>query len=120
MDAGEWDLKVLFFRASLYFDLPACLAGVSKKRGARTKAAKMTNQELTINVRLFATLAAHMPKEAAQYPIQRGITVTHLLEQLGVPAADAKLIFIDSVKGGLDSRLYGGERVGIFPPVGGG
>jgi sulfur-carrier protein len=46
--------------------------------------------------------------------------VNRLLEQLGVPVSDVKLIFINSLKGSLDSRLYGGERVGIFPPVGGG
>ena len=42
------------------------------------------------------------------------------MKQLGVPEADIKLIFIDGVKGDLTSSLHGGERVGIFPPVGGG
>jgi molybdopterin converting factor small subunit len=32
----------------------------------------------------------------------------------------AKLIFINGKKENLESRLYGGERVAIFPPVGGG
>ena len=31
-----------------------------------------------------------------------------------------KLIFINSKKGALSSTLQGGERIGIFPPIGGG
>jgi sulfur-carrier protein len=43
-----------------------------------------------------------------------------LLAKIQVPPADVKLIFINGVRGRLESRLHGGERVGIFPPVGGG
>jgi len=48
------------------------------------------------------------------------MTVRDLLTQLDLPAEKAKLIFIDGTKAELSSRLEGGERVGIFPPVGGG
>ncbi|MGD8660600.1 MAG: hypothetical protein PVH37_11740 [Desulfobacterales bacterium] len=44
----------------------------------------------------------------------------NLLEELNVPQEKARLIFIDGVKADLSSTLEGGERVGIFPPVGGG
>jgi molybdopterin converting factor small subunit len=54
------------------------------------------------------------------YPINPGITVGSLLEQLKIPPKKAKLIFIDGIKANLTSTLNGGERVGIFPPVGGG
>jgi molybdopterin converting factor small subunit len=37
-----------------------------------------------------------------------------------MPREKAKLIFINGVKAELTSTLEGGERVGIFPPVGGG
>jgi len=76
--------------------------------------------EITIELRLFANLAVHMPANPTRYPIQSGTTVARLMDQLGVPAAEAKLIFINGVKGYRDSTLKGGERVGIFPPVGGG
>jgi molybdopterin converting factor small subunit len=43
-----------------------------------------------------------------------------LLQQLDLPENKAKLIFIDGVKAELATVLEGGERIGIFPPVGGG
>jgi molybdopterin converting factor small subunit len=49
-----------------------------------------------------------------------GTKIRDLLEQLNVSEDDIKLIFINGKKGDLTSTLYGGERVGIFPPVGGG
>lgn len=73
-----------------------------------------------ISIKLFATLSKYMPASADQYPVLPGTTVRNLLKGLGVPENDVKLIFINGVKKGLPSTLHGGERVGIFPPVGGG
>ena len=50
----------------------------------------------------------------------REAIIREVSEELGVPVEKAKLIFIDSVRKSLDASLNGGERVGIFPPVGGG
>lgn len=73
-----------------------------------------------ISIRLFATLNRYMPDTADNYPVRPGTTVRDLIDQLGVPLTEVKLIFVDGVKGDLASALNGGERVGIFPPVGGG
>jgi len=73
-----------------------------------------------IDLKLFATLAAHAPDDAAQYPIVSGITVAQLIESLKIPPAAAKLIFVNGIRVDLGTQLKGGERVGIFPPVGGG
>ena len=73
-----------------------------------------------ITIKLFATLSQYTPSSSSNYPIEPGITIRNLLQRLGVPENEIKLIFIDGVKGNLTSRLQGGERVGIFPPVGGG
>ena len=73
-----------------------------------------------ITLKLFATLSRFTPAAAENYPVEPGTNIRHLIEQLGVSENDVKLIFIDGVKGDLKSPLYGGERVGIFPPVGGG
>ena len=43
-----------------------------------------------------------------------------LLEKLRVPLDQVKLIFVDSKKADMNMKLKGGERVGIFPAVGGG
>jgi hypothetical protein len=73
-----------------------------------------------IQIKLFATLQPFRPPAGEKYPIDPGISIRNLLEQLNIPQEKAKLIFIDGIKANLSSTLDGGERVGIFPPVGGG
>jgi sulfur-carrier protein len=74
----------------------------------------------TIDLRLFATLQAQSPRNASQYPITSGMTLASLIESLNIQPASAKLVFINGVRADLSRQLMGGERVGIFPPVGGG
>jgi molybdopterin converting factor small subunit len=79
----------------------------------------MTQQH--IHLKLFATLYKFLPKEGREtVEIRSGTTVAELVSQLGIPESEAKLIFVDGKKGSLTTLLQGGERVGIFPPVGGG
>jgi len=73
-----------------------------------------------IQLKLFATLHEFTPPSADNYIIDQGISIFDLLEQIKVPREKAKLVFINGVKAELTSTLGGGERVGIFPPVGGG
>ena len=73
-----------------------------------------------IQIKLFATLQPFTPPSGEKYRIDPGISIRSLLEQLNLPEEKAKLIFIDGIKVNLSSTLNGGERVGIFPPVGGG
>ena len=76
--------------------------------------------ESHIQIKLFASLQPFMPPLGEKYRIDPGISIRNLLEKLNIPQEKAKLIFIDGVKANLSSTLAGGERVGIFPPVGGG
>jgi len=73
-----------------------------------------------IHLKLFATLRKYLPEKPEAYPIEPGMTIRDLIQQLGVPVSDVKLIFINSVKSDMAARLKGGERIGLFPPVGGG
>ena len=73
-----------------------------------------------IKINLFASLKKFTPVSSDSYPVKPGITVKTLLEELCVPEDEVKLVFIDGVKHDLASILKGGERVGIFPAVGGG
>jgi molybdopterin converting factor small subunit len=73
-----------------------------------------------ITLKLYATLQSFLPPSGEVCPITPGTTVQDLLLQLNLPVEKAKLIFIDGMKADLSSRLNGGERVGVFPPVGGG
>jgi len=80
----------------------------------------MGKLESHIQIKLFANLQPFMPPSGEKYRINPGISIRSLLEQLNLPEEKAKLIFIDGIKANLSSTLDGGERVGIFPPVGGG
>jgi molybdopterin converting factor small subunit len=74
----------------------------------------------TIDIRLFAGLQQFNPPTPDAHPIEDGTTIRILLKELNIPEEKAKLLFINGVKSNLDSVIQGGDRVGIFPPVGGG
>ena len=78
------------------------------------------SEKAFITLKLFATLGKFTPDSADNYPVEPGTSVRDLIAGLKIPEEKAKLIFIDGVKVELDSKLNGGERIGIFPPVGGG
>ena len=75
---------------------------------------------LYIQIKLFASLQRFMPPDAENYAVDTGTTISTLLEQLDIAQDMIKLIFVDGVRAELTTILKGGERVGIFPPVGGG
>jgi len=76
----------------------------------------MTN----IEIRLFANLNKFLPKNSENYPIKKNMSVKQLVIQLGINIDQAKIIFINGRKKNYDAILKNGDRVGIFPPVGGG
>lgn len=76
--------------------------------------------DATIELKLFASLSDHAPDNASRYPITDGMTIGELISLLSISAGEAKLIFVDGKRAQKDTPLHGGERVGIFPPVGGG
>lgn len=73
-----------------------------------------------IQIKLFATLHEFTPPSSENFSIEQGISILELLEQLNLPPEKARLVFINGIKADLTATLKGGERVGIFPPVGGG
>jgi molybdopterin synthase sulfur carrier subunit len=79
---------------------------------------------MKIEVNLYATLSRYIP-DGSKGPthtvdVKEGTTVSELLQQLGVPAESAKLIFLDGLHTDGDTVLKDGNRLGVFPPVGGG
>jgi len=73
-----------------------------------------------IQIKLFAGLQAFAPEASEHYEIDPGTTVGDLIRRLAIPPEKAHLIFVNGVRAEPNTRLQGGERVGIFPPVGGG
>ena len=79
---------------------------------------------MRIEVRLFATLTQYSPPGSdgrrAQLSVAEGTTAGEILDELGIPREEAKLIFIDSVHGDPSTTLQSGSVVSVFPPIAGG
>ena len=73
-----------------------------------------------IKLNLFATLTKYSHRIPDPCPITAGATVGELLDRLEIPRNHVRLIFINGVRGTLSTPLQDGDRVGLFPPVGGG
>ena len=73
-----------------------------------------------VTIKLFATLRSYIPENADCYAVAPDTTVADVVRDLNIPVKDAKLIFINSIRRDLNTPLQDGDRLGIFPPVGGG
>lgn len=76
--------------------------------------------ENRIDLRLFATLTRYLPDSPQSYAIPAEATVSEILKKLGIPESEVKIAFVNSVQVPMDTVLKDGDRVGLFPPVGGG
>jgi sulfur-carrier protein len=74
----------------------------------------------TIHLELFANLKTHMPESADAFPIETGMTIKDILDQLNIPHLKSLLITIDKKRVNKDYSLNGGEHIKIFPPMRGG
>lgn len=75
-----------------------------------------------IDVRLFATLPMHSStgRKAFQLEPVPGLTVRDVVAGEGLGEAEIHIIMVNGAHATMDSRLSDGDRVGLFPPVGGG
>ena len=79
---------------------------------------------MKIEINLYATLTKYKPEHAGADPwiaeCDEGTTLAEFIEQLKVPAKEVKIIFLNGVHASEGDVLKDGDRVGGFPPVGGG
>lgn len=79
---------------------------------------------MRIEVNLYATLKRYMENETGSKPavidFEDGTCVLDVIQKLKIPADLVKLIFINGVHAKVDTILKDGDRLGLFPPVGGG
>lgn len=79
---------------------------------------------MKIEVNLFATLVRYKPENTGRKPwvetCADKMTVNALLGVLNVPLKEVKVVFVNNVRADGDAVLRDGDRVGVFPPVGGG
>jgi molybdopterin converting factor small subunit len=73
-----------------------------------------------IELKCYATLTRHTPPGAERYELPDGASVAEIMKRLGLVQEDVKLIFVNGAKAELDTRLKDGDRLGLFPAVGGG
>jgi len=79
---------------------------------------------MKVELNLFASLAGYMPDKAkgnfSTAEISEGTKVRELLEQFKIPKDFVKLVFLNGVHANGDEILKDGDKVGVFPPIGGG
>ncbi len=75
---------------------------------------------IKIDLNLFATLSRYLPENSRYFEISEGTTVEKLIADLKIPKELTKLIFVNGKKEKINYQLKHNDRVGIFPPVGGG
>jgi sulfur-carrier protein len=82
--------------------------------GARKK-----EDNMTLTVRLFATLREGRGKELS-LKMDEDTTVRGLISRLSIPEEEVAILLINGRDGSMDQTLVHGDKVSLFPPVGGG
>lgn len=72
-----------------------------------------------ITLKCYATLASYCPP-GGEVPLPESTDLAGLLAILGLPPDEVKLRFVNGKQAKDDQILVEGDRVGLFPPVGGG
>lgn len=75
---------------------------------------------MDIQVKCYATLAKYQPEETDHFPISPGESVKSLFKRLGLDPGEVKVVFVNGKHTGQDQELNQGDRVALFPAVGGG
>ena len=74
---------------------------------------------MQVTVKAFATLTKYQP-EGGRLELEEGSTVADVLRIIELAPEEVTIIFVNSVHSELDKVLHDGDKVGLFPPVGGG
>lgn len=74
---------------------------------------------MKIEVNCFATLSNYTPKDNI-VEIPKCSRIRDLIQLLGIDEKKVKVIFLNGKHAKLDHYLHQGDRIGIFPAVGGG
>jgi sulfur-carrier protein len=75
---------------------------------------------IKIDLNLFVTLSKYLPKDSDCFELSENTSVEKLILDLGIEQGIVKLIFVNGKKQNDRYILKDGDRLGLFPPVGGG
>lgn len=74
---------------------------------------------MLLEVKCYATLAKYQPKQE-DFLLGPHPTLRDLVGFLDMPESEVKISFVNGVLAEPEHQLQEGDRVGLFPPVGGG
>ncbi len=73
-----------------------------------------------LNATLRRYVPGYNPYEGLSLEVPAGATVARVIARLGLPPGEVTLIMVDGRRREADFTLTGDERLGLFPPIGGG
>jgi molybdopterin synthase sulfur carrier subunit len=76
--------------------------------------------QIFLNATLRQYVQGYDPYQGVSLEIPPGTRVGQVMAQLGLPAREVTLIMVDGRRQETDFSLQGNERLGLFPPIGGG
>ncbi|RZB30740.1 MAG: hypothetical protein SRB1_03020 [Desulfobacteraceae bacterium Eth-SRB1] len=65
-------------------------------------------------------ISGYDPAKGMSFSVDEEITVEELCERINIPCDKIKIIMVNGKSKPMDHVLKGDERVGLFPPIGGG
>jgi len=72
-----------------------------------------------IHVKLFATLRKDLGKEL-EFPFRNGLLISDVVFELKIAPEKIAIMLINGVHQTMDTPLKDGDKLFLFPPVGGG
>jgi molybdopterin converting factor small subunit len=74
-----------------------------------------------VKLNLYAGLRAYIGgKPSVDLEIAPGETVGELLDRVGVPREQTRILLVNGRAAAPSDELSGGEQIGVFPAIGGG
>ncbi|MCF8031100.1 MAG: MoaD/ThiS family protein [Desulfohalobiaceae bacterium] len=74
---------------------------------------------MRIWVKCYATLREYQPQNNV-LEVAEGERVETVLQDIGLPQEAAKVVFVNNKHGSLEQMLHEGDKIAVFPAVGGG
>lgn len=112
----------MFLRAAIGFSpIPDRSDAALRFPGVAVSSVAVEKEMKKIGITLYVTLRAKRPDLAERGATDtEAATIGELLAELNITREEAAIVFLNSKKAGLDSELQDGDKVDIFPMLGGG
>ena len=76
--------------------------------------------QIFLNATLRQYVPGYNPYQGISLEVAPGTLVDQVISQLGLPEKEVTLIMVNGRRREADFPLQGNERLGLFPPIGGG